>query len=161
MTMVVGIALLPLQVGATWTADWAWGCLLIVLTLITHVVGLGFMSHWAIVIQDKVAKQRHSFALFSVLMGATAFVATVLHGVEAGIWGLAYLFLGAVPNYRSAMLYSLGAMTTYGHETRVLEDRWRLMGSVEALNGWLLFGLSTAFLFWLFQKVLPSSGSNR
>jgi hypothetical protein len=45
------------------------------------------------------------------------------------------------------MLYSMGAMTTYGHQSLFLEDRWRLLGTIEALNGWLLFGLSTAFLF--------------
>jgi hypothetical protein len=28
-----------------------------------------------------------------------------------------------------------------------LEDRWQLMGAMETLNGWLLFGLSTVFLF--------------
>jgi hypothetical protein len=31
-----------------------------------------------------------------------------------------------------------------------------MLGSIEALNGSLLFGLTTAFLFWLFQKILPS-----
>lgn len=29
------------------------------------------------------------------------------------------------------------------------------MGSLEALNGWILFGLTTAFLFTVIQKVWP------
>jgi hypothetical protein len=41
---------------------------------------------------------------------------TVLHAIEGSAWALAYLLLGALPDSRSAMLYSLGAMTTYGHE---------------------------------------------
>ena len=44
------------------------------------------------------------------------------------------------------MLYSLSAMTSYGHASLFLEDRWQLMGALEALNGALLFGLTTAFL---------------
>ena len=64
--------------------------------------------------------------------------------------------VGALPDTRSSMLYSLGAMTTYGHQSLYLEDRWRLLGTLEALNGWLLFGLSTAFLFWLIQEVSPN-----
>jgi hypothetical protein len=32
---------------------------------------------------------------------------------------------------------------------------------IEALNGWLLFGLSTAFLFWLLQEVSPGSRAGR
>ena len=38
------------------------------------------------------------------------------------------------------MLYSLNAMTSYGHTNLKLEERWYLMGAMEALNGWILFG---------------------
>jgi hypothetical protein len=51
------------------------------------------------------------------------------------------------------MLYSLGAMTTFGNAGVLLEYRWRLLGTIEALGGWLLFGLSTAFMFGMIQKM--------
>jgi hypothetical protein len=51
------------------------------------------------------------------------------------------------------MLYSLSAMTTYGHENLHLKDRWQLMGAFEALSGTLLFGLKTAFLFAVIREV--------
>ena len=60
-------------------------------------------------------------------------------------------------DFGSAMLYSLGAITTYGHENLDLAAQWKLLGAIEALNGWLLFGLTTAFLFWLFQEVSPGN----
>ncbi len=81
-----------------------------------------------------------------------------MHGIEAGIWALAYRWLGAVHDPKSSMLYSLNAMTSYGHTNLALESRWHLMGAMEALNGWLLFGLTTAFLFAVIEKVLSSSG---
>ncbi len=87
-----------------------------------------------------------------VMVGATTLFATCLHGIEAGIWALAYLFLGAMQDFRSAMLYSLNAITSYGHTELTLADRWRLMGALESLNGWLLFGLTTAFLFAVIGK---------
>jgi hypothetical protein len=34
-----------------------------------------------------------------------------------------------------------------------LREEWQLMGAMEALNGWLLFGLTTAFLFGIIEKV--------
>lgn len=160
MTIVARFAGASLQKDAPWATDWITGSALIVVTLVTHVVGLGLMGRGTILIQDKIMKHRHSGAIFVVLMGVAASLATFLHGIEAGMWALAYRALGAVPDNKSAMLYSLGAMTTYGHETQLLEERWRLMGAVEALNGWLLFGLTTAFLFWLFQKALPNRGEN-
>jgi len=42
---------------------------------------------------------------------------------------------------------------SYGHTNLALEDHWQLMGAMEALNGALLFGLSTAFLFGVIQRV--------
>ncbi len=59
------------------------------------------------------------------------------------------------------MLYSLSAMTTYGHANRFLEDRWQLMGVLEALDGMLLFGLTTAFLFAMIQRVWPLGSGQR
>jgi hypothetical protein len=139
----------------TWSADWIWGCPLIVLTVIVHVLCIGYISQRAILIYGDMVKHRHPRATFAVVVGTTALLATLLHGIETGFWAAAYVFVGALPDFRSAMLYSMGAMTTYGHQSLFLEDRWRLLGTIEALNGWLLFGLSTAFLFWLIQEVAP------
>jgi hypothetical protein len=92
---------------------------------------------------------------FAVVIGATALLATVLHGIESSIWALAYKVLGALPDNQSAMLYSLSAITTYGHANLFLIDRWKLMGALEARNGMLLFGLTTGFLFAMIQRVRP------
>ena len=84
-------------------------------------------------------------------------VLTTLHAAEAVARAAAYVLLGALPNLRLAMLYSLNAMTTYGHDNPGLASHWRLMGALEALNGVILFGLSTAFLFGVLQSHWPSS----
>ncbi|OKO70300.1 hypothetical protein [Bradyrhizobium sp. AS23.2] len=51
------------------------------------------------------------------------------------------------------MLYSIGAMTTFGHASLHLSDRWQMLGALEALNGMLLFGLTTAFLYATIRSV--------
>jgi hypothetical protein len=43
-------------------------------------------------------------------------------------------------------------MTSYGHTNLSLEGHWQFMGALEALNGWLLFGLTTAFLVAVIHK---------
>jgi len=139
-----------------WHADWVWGCPLIVLTVIIHVLGLAFLSQKAVLAYGDIMKHCHPTAAFAVVVGATTLLATILHGLETGLWAAAYCFIGAMPDFKSAMLYSLGAMTTYGHQNLFLEKHWQLLGTIEALNGWLLFGLSTAFLFWLIQEVSPN-----
>jgi hypothetical protein len=79
-------------------------------------------------------------------------LATCLHGIEVIIWAKAFRLLGAVPDLKSAIVYSLNAITSYGHTTLTLKPKWQLMGALEALNGWLLFGLTTAFLFSIIEK---------
>src|SRR5664279_1737317 len=143
----------------TWGADWAWGLPLIVLTVLIHVSGLGLISQR--VVHGNVGRmieRRHPKVALVVVLGATTLLATCLHGIEAGIWAVAYRFLGAIREFRYAMLYSLNAITSYGHTQLELPDHWQLMGALEALNGWLLFGLTTAFLFAVIEKV-GSSGS--
>ncbi len=142
--------------AAPWSADWAWGLPLIVLTVIIHVSGLGLLSERVVRRSKSMRSRRHPRLAFVAVVGATTLVATCLHGFEAGIWAAAYRILGALPDSRVAMLYSLNALTSYGHTTIALDDHWRLMGALEALNGWLLFGLSTAFLFAVIQGVWSS-----
>jgi hypothetical protein len=61
--------------------------------------------------------------------------------------------VGALSDFGTAMLYSLSAITSYGHVEVLLAPRWRLMGAIEDLNGIMLFGLTTAFFFNVFQTV--------
>ena len=150
-----------IEVRAPWHADWIWGCPLIVTTVIVHVLGLGAINQKAILLHNKIKKHGRPTVASTVVIGATTLLATILHGIEAAIWACAYIFIGSLSDAKSAMLYSLGALTTYGHQSVFLEENWRLLGAIEALNGWLLFGLSTAFLFWLIQEVSPSIRTDR
>ena len=79
----------------------------------------------------------------------------MLHAVESALWALAYVMLGALSDMHEAMLYSLSAMTAYGHETFHLTWHWQMMGAQEALNGSMHFGLTTALLFSVIQAVWP------
>jgi hypothetical protein len=143
-----------ISAAVTRHADWEWGLLLVFLTVVLHVSGLGLMNNGAVHVFSRLKGRRHSTTAFVVVLGAITLLATILHVVEIIIWAGSYRFLGALPDSQSAMLYSLNAITSYGHESLFLEPRWRLLGATEALNGWLLFGLTTAFLFSMFQQVL-------
>jgi hypothetical protein len=101
-----------------------------------------------------IAVIRRRFApMFIVIMGLVALLATVLHGLEGTFWAVAYRLLDALPNNKSAMLYSSRAITSYGHANLFLKEHWQLMGAIEALNGTLLFGPTTAFLLAMIREV--------
>jgi hypothetical protein len=138
---------------AAWELDWLWGLLLIVMSVVIHVVGLMIIFREAVKIMSIAVVRRRFAPMFIVVMGTVALLATVLHGLEGTLWAASYRLLDALPDGRSAMLYSLSAMTTYGHASLFLKDRWQLMGALEALNGTMLFGLTTAFLFAMIREV--------
>jgi hypothetical protein len=140
---------------APWSADWAWGLPLVVLTVLVHAYGLGLLNNEVTTRLSNKEGLRHPLSVSIFLVGGTALSATVLHGIEALMWTVAYRLLGALPDQKSAALYSLSAMTSYGHADVFLAPHWRMMGALEALNGWILFGLTTAFLFTVIQKAWP------
>ena len=139
-----------------WRVDSAWSLVLIVLTVVIHVYGLGLINQTVVSHVKKRAKGRRFTAGFlALVMGPTALLVTCLHAIEGAVWAGAYFILGALPDVKSAMLYSLNAMTSYGRESIDLPSRWQFMGGVESLNGWILFGLSTAFLYRMIQRAWP------
>jgi hypothetical protein len=138
----------------SWTADWAWSLPIIVFTMISHVLLLGIMFRF--IVRRHRARQlsgRYSSFRASVSVAGFLLLAIVLHAFEGACWMVAYLLLGALPNARQWMLYSLNAMTSLGHTELGLADPWKLMGALEALNGILLFGLTTAFMFALLVRL--------
>ncbi len=144
----------------SWGIDWAWGLPLIVLAVVIHVLGLGLIGQKIDGSTSRMSERRHPTVSFVAVVGTATLLATCLHAVETAIWAVAYRLLDALPDERSAMLYSLSAITSYGHASLELKEHWQLLGALEALNGWLLFGLTTAFLFGMIEKV-RSVGSKR
>jgi hypothetical protein len=135
-----------------WSANWAWGLPLIVFTVMLHAYSLGLLNADVTARLKKRGRLGRPLSAPSFLIGGTALSLTVLHGAEGVIWATAYRLLGASMDYKSAMLYSLNALTSYGHEGLYLPPHWKMMGALEALNGWILFGLTTAFLFTVVQR---------
>ena len=89
--------------------------------------------------------------LFAFAMGVSVLLVTVLLAAEATLWAAVYVAVGAAPDAPHAMLYSLEALTTFGHSDIYLTAQWRFLGALEALNGVILIGLTTAFIFALLR----------
>ena len=149
------------SVPGAWNDNWAWGLPLIVLNVVVHVLGLGLINEKVVRTLSGMMDRRHFTLMFAVAMSVTVLLATLLHSIEAVVWAIAYRLLGALPDNKAAMLYSLSALTSYGHAEVFLADHWKMMGALEALNGMMLFGLTTAFLFAIIQQVWPLGSRDR
>ena len=141
------------------SAHWIWGLVLIVLTVTIHVVGVVAMALAGIRLRSRV-QVRHLGLLYVMpiviaVLAAIGLMLTVLHLVEATLWAASYLLIGAFDSAFDAMLFSVGAMTTVGAPGLVLPRPWQMLGVLEAGNGALLFGVSTAYVFGVMQAYWP------
>jgi hypothetical protein len=139
-----------------WSNNWAWSLPLIAVTVLGHVAGLVVIQKYIVLRLPGRFGDHRSVVAFASVAVASAILLTVLLGVKAGAWAAAYHAVGARPDFASAMLYSLSAMTSYGHANVYLAEHWQLMGALEALNGMMLFGLTTAFLASVLQSNWPA-----
>ena len=98
-----------------WSNNWAWGLPLIVLTVLVHAFSLVVIRDRIVLELPLLLRARRSEFVLALLMIVSVLLLTVLHAVEASAWAGAYVALGARPDFASAMLYSLSAMTSYGH----------------------------------------------
>src|ERR1700743_328090 len=146
--------------ASAWDGNWAWSLPLIVVTGIFHVICLGLINARVTRSRRVTAPGRRFLIAFPIILGAATLLAILLHAAEATIWAFVYETLGALPDGKSSILYSLSAMTSYGHEHFDLANHWQLMGAVEALNGMILFGLTTAFLYGMIRELLAYRGEN-
>ena len=94
-------------------------------------------------------------AVFPVLM-STALVLLMLHVLEVLLWALIYLWLvpdDQLQSLEQVVYFSIITFTTVGYGDITLESGWRLLSGIEALNGILLVGWTTALFFSVLQRV--------
>ena len=72
-------------------------------------------------------------------------------------WAVAYRLL-EIPEFKTledAVYFSTVTFTTLGYGDIVLHDKWRVLSGIEAANGIILLGWSTAFLFEIIFILYP------
>ncbi len=86
----------------------------------------------------------------------TALVLLMLHLVEVVVWALAYMLIlpgDQLATFEKAVYFSVVTFTTLGYgDITLVDHEWRLLSGIEALNGILLVGWTTALLFAVFQR---------
>ena len=137
------------------TASWRWGLSLIALTMAIHATVVVLMAFVGVRVRARLeSRDLKSWNLVAILICTNVVIGlvfAVLHGIECGMWAAAYLWLGALDSPGVAILYSVDSMATRGTSGLMLQPHWQMMGALEAADGMLLFGISTAFIFTVMQ----------
>ena len=83
-------------------------------------------------------------------------VALAAHLVEIAFWALSFVLCGEFSNFTAAFYYSGNTYTTLGDSTTVLSARWRLLAPIEAADGMLMFGVTTAIIFAVIHRLVEA-----
>ena len=77
-------------------------------------------------------------------------------GISAWLWSATFLYLKVFSTLESALYFCTVTFTTLGYGDITLDKRWRLLSSLMAVNGLIIFGLNTAFLVEMIATLLTS-----
>ena len=148
------------------------GALLIGLTVLIQGIGsIGLMRLLFRHLLDADGHIRPNRALTAVVVAALGLL--LLHCVQILIWAVAYRMLTPVQpidTLEAAVYFSAVTFTTLGYGDITLSgEQWRVLTGIEALNGVLLLGWSTALLYAVVHRTwsgyaashLPCGGYER
>jgi hypothetical protein len=90
------------------------------------------------------------------IVAAVTLVALAAHLVAVAAWGLVFTLCGEFSQLTAALYHSGMNYTTLGDSEKVMSPAWRLLASLEAANGMLMFGVSTAMLFAVIQRLFQT-----
>jgi hypothetical protein len=124
-------------------------------SLLSYAVTTAFLIH-GVVWLIRLGYTGRSFWKNVAVVILASLVTAAAHLVHVALWAIAFLLIGEISTFEKAFYFSAQNYTSLGYGDIVLSERWRLLGPLEAINGLLLVGLSTAMLFALMSHLIAS-----
>lgn len=81
-----------------------------------------------------------------LLLGMVMLLMLLGNFAQMIIWAALFMLIGEFEEGATAMYYSAVNFATLGYGDIVMSERWRMLGPLEAANGCLMFGVSTAVM---------------
>lgn len=130
------------------------GAFMIGFTVMVHAVALDYIIRHA-------RKSEDFFRLFTTTLWRPCLSAYIvimvfcIHILNIWSWALLYLVLDSVAlhDFSEALYFSTVTYTTVGYGDIVLDPSSRMLSGIEAANGVILFGWTTAFIFEVISQL--------
>jgi hypothetical protein len=90
----------------------------------------------------------------TTVMTIVMLITATAHLTQISLWATAFLLFGQASTFETAFLLSAQNFTAFGYGDVVLSEKWRLLSPLEATNGILFFGMSTAVLFAFMSQLI-------
>jgi hypothetical protein len=135
--------LVPLAVGATAVTS----------TIMIHALAVGATVH-VVRRERRLGHAGGRFWIDLAIVAAAMAFALAAHLIEIAGWALLFIICGEFPAFGIAFYHSAVNYTTLGYGDVIMSPSWRVLGPLEAANGMLMFGVSTAMIFAVIQRLL-------
>jgi hypothetical protein len=89
-----------------------------------------------------------------VIVAQVILLAFVAHLIEIALWAVLLVICGEFQDFGSAFYHSAVNYTSLGYGDLLMTPSWRLLGPLETANGMLMFGVSTAMVFAVMQRLI-------
>jgi hypothetical protein len=88
-----------------------------------------------------------------VLVMSFTFVA---HMIEVAVWALLFMMCREFQDFGAAYYHSAVNYSTLGYGDVIMSPSWKLLGPLEAADGSLMFGVSTAMIFTVILRLIQT-----
>ena len=125
--------------------------------LFSTLLAYATAMHLVVRVMVRVIRNGSSEPRFWKSTAVMAIVTTIMaaaHLAQIALWAAAFLLCGEVSTFETAFYLSAQNCTALGYGDVLVSERWRLLGPLEAINGLLFFGLSTALLFATMSQLI-------
>jgi hypothetical protein len=120
--------------------------LLVSACVVIHGLGMALGLRWIRRIRPALDQHFGMWSSFLILI-RVVYGLLILHLLQIIVWAACYLWSGCFADFETAFYYSATSYSTVGYGDVIPPGNWRILGSVEAVTGVLMFGWSTGVLF--------------
>lgn len=135
--------LIPLAVGS----------IAVLSTIFIHALTLGatvnFFRH-----ERRLGRTGTGFWINLAIAGQVIAFAFLAHLIEIAVWAGLFVVCGEFQEFGTAYYHSAVNYTTLGYGDLIMSPSWRLLGPLEGADGALMFGVSTAMIFAVTQRLI-------
>jgi hypothetical protein len=137
--------LVPLAVGAS----------AVVCTLLIHglalVATVNFFRH-----EERLGRAGAGALIDFAIVVVAMLLAFVAHLIEIALWAGLFVVCGEFQDFGTAYYHSAVNYTTLGYGDLIMSPSWKLLGPMEAADGALMFGVSTAMIFTVIVRLIQA-----
>ncbi len=137
--------------------------------LMNLLFGLPIMALCLLLQSTLLAAASHYYSRHEYLVSSPSFLSSlvVINSVmlllvignlaQVAIWALLFQILGDFHQFKTAFYHSAVNFSTLGYGDIVMSDEHKLLGPIQAINGVLMIGVTTAALMAAYQDAMSKT----